>query len=93
MENTSSRKFTKKAGDLAKFLKGESRSLHFSQPEPDLRREDSSETRELILTASYADWRSKGYSKGTLHYLKKNAEDNRPFKVHGKVRDRLRSYG
>jgi hypothetical protein len=62
------------------------------QPEPNLLREDSYDVRETILTTSYADWRSRRYSKGTLHYLKKNARDHKPFKVYSRVRGRLRAY-
>jgi CRISP-associated protein Cas1 len=37
-------------------------------------RQDSDEMRKKILSISYADWKKMGFSKGTLHYLKKNAE-------------------
>jgi hypothetical protein len=30
-----------------------------------------------------------GFSKGTLHYLEQNAEGDEPFKVYGKVKERL----
>lgn len=30
-----------------------------------------------------------GFSQGTLHYLKQNAENEEPFKVSGKVNGRL----
>ena len=34
-------------------------------------------------------WKKMGYSKGTLRYLKKNAKDNKPFKIYCKLRDKL----
>jgi len=30
-----------------------------------------------------------GYSKGTLHYMKKNAESNKPFTLNKHVRERV----
>jgi len=40
----------------------------------------------------YLRWRRKGFSKGTLHYLKKNAEGNRPFTINKHVRERLEEW-
>jgi CRISPR-associated protein Cas1 len=45
--------------------------------------------RQKILSISYADWKKMGFSKGTLHYLKKNAERNEPFTMNRHVRERL----
>lgn len=46
-------------------------------------------TRMKILAIPYSKWKRMGFSKGTLHYLKKNANSDRPFKVYGKVREKL----
>jgi CRISPR-associated protein Cas1 len=42
-----------------------------------------------ILSISYAEWQKMGFSKGTLHYLKKNSKSEKPFTFHKKVRERL----
>jgi CRISPR-associated protein Cas1 len=80
---------TKKAGELAKFLKEETMSLDFSKPEPDIQREDDLILREKILNMQYSNWKRMGYSKGTLHQLKKKASEEVPFELYGKVKDRL----
>jgi CRISPR-associated protein Cas1 len=38
---------------------------------------------------SSSEWQGMGYSKGTLHYMKKGAKEEKPFKVYGKVEKRL----
>jgi len=38
---------------------------------------------------NYSDWMKAGNSKGSLHYLKKNAKSDNPFRVYGKVKERL----
>ena len=35
------------------------------------------------------EWKRHGFSKGTLHYMKKNAEGNKPFTLNKHVRERL----
>jgi CRISPR-associated protein Cas1 len=45
--------------------------------------------RGKIKDMSYAEWKKRGFSKGTLHYLKQNAEGDELFKVYGKVKERL----
>ncbi len=32
-----------------------------------------------ILSISYADWKKPGFTKGSLHYMKKNADSEMPF--------------
>jgi hypothetical protein len=34
-----------------------------------------------------------GFSKGTLHYLKHNASNEKPFKIYGKVKEKLMEMG
>ena len=63
-----------KAGELADYLNGKRTTLGLESPTPHLARLDSAEAREKILTTSYAEWKKMGFSKGTLHYLKKNAK-------------------
>ena len=45
--------------------------------------------RRKILETPYSKWKRMGYSKGTLHYLKKNARSEKPFKIYGKAREKL----
>ena len=80
---------TEKAYELGQFIIGKRKSLDFSEPEPILERHDSDDMRKKILDMSYTEWERMGFSKGTLHYLKKNAGKERPFMVYGKVRDKL----
>lgn len=44
------------------------------------------DARKLLLS----HWKRMGYSKGTLHYLKKNARSEKPFKIYGKGREKLK---
>jgi len=46
-----------------------------------------------IVKITYADWQKMGFSKGTLHYMKKNAKENKPFAFNKHVRDRLDQWG
>lgn len=52
-------------------------------------RQDTSDTRQKILSISYTDWKKLGYPKGTLHYMKQNAESDEPFTLNAHVRERL----
>jgi CRISP-associated protein Cas1 len=54
-----------------------------------VKRHDIKEVRQKILTISYADWQKMGFSKGTLHYMKKNAAGKKPFTLNKHVRERL----
>jgi len=37
----------------------------------------------------YTKWKDMGFSKGSLHYLKQNAKSDEPFRVYGKMREKL----
>jgi CRISPR-associated protein Cas1 len=78
-----------KAKELANYLLGKTDSIDFNKPEISLEREDNNKTRDLILNLSYSEWKKLGYSKGSLHYLKQNARSNEPFKIYGKMREKL----
>jgi CRISP-associated protein Cas1 len=58
-------------------------------PKYQIERQDSDEVRKRILSIPYAQWKKQGFSKGTLNYMKKNAEGNKPFTLNKQVRDRL----
>ncbi|KUG19980.1 crispr-associated protein cas1 [hydrocarbon metagenome] len=61
-------------------------------PGYEIDRQDSDEIRQKILSISYVDWKKLGFSKGTLHYLKRNARDEKPFTVNSHVRERLEQW-
>ena len=42
-----------------------------------------------ILSIPYTEWKRRGFSKGTLHYMKKNAEGDQPFTLNKHVMTRL----
>ncbi len=44
---------------------------------------------EKIPSISYSYWKKMGFSKGTLHYMKQNAESEKPFSLNAHVRNRL----
>jgi CRISPR-associated protein Cas1 len=64
-------------------------SLDFSNPEYIIDRQDSEDVRQKILSISYTDWENMGFSKGTLHEMKKNAKADKPFTLNAHVRERL----
>jgi CRISPR-associated protein Cas1 len=45
-----------------------------------------------IVNISYANWQKMGFSKGTLHYMKKNAKAEKPFKLNKHVKERLEQW-
>ncbi|MDR6223455.1 hypothetical protein [Methanococcoides alaskense] len=53
---------------------------------------DSDFRRKKILDMSYSEWNKLGFSKGTLHYMKKNAEEEKPFTLNTNVRERLNQW-
>jgi CRISPR-associated protein Cas1 len=43
----------------------------------------------LHLAISYKEWNEMRFSKGTLHYMKKNAKSYKPFTLNIHVKKRL----
>ncbi len=82
-----------KARELAHYLTGKKEKLDFVKPEYEIERIDSYDIRQKILNISYADWKKLGFSKGTLHYMKQNAMDDKPFTLNAHVRERLENLG
>lgn len=62
------------------------------KPEYQVDRVDTDEIRRKILGISYADWKKLGFSKGSLHYMKKNAESEKPFSLNQHVVERLMAW-
>jgi CRISPR-associated protein Cas1 len=48
--------------------------------------------RQKIAKISYANWQKMSFSKGTLHYMKKNAKAEKPFTMNKHVRQRLNEW-
>ncbi|AFV22346.1 CRISPR-associated protein, Cas1 family [Methanolobus psychrophilus R15] len=82
-----------KTRELAQFLVEKKKSVDFCKPEYTIERQDSEDIRQKILSISYTEWENMGFSKGTLHYMKKNAEADKPFTLNSHVRERLELWG
>lgn len=78
-----------KSRELAHYLTHRRKRIDFSQPQPHLQRIDTHRLREQILNMSYTEWKNMGYSKGTLHYMKQNAQQQKPFKVYKRAQKKL----
>lgn len=81
-----------KARELSHHLVGKKKNVEFSKPVYVAERDDSYLLREKIIDISYTDWKKLGFSKGTLHYMKQNTMDNKPFTLNAHVRERLESW-
>ena len=78
-----------KTTDLSRFLSGKSRDLNFIEPSPILRMLDSLEVRKAILSLTQKRAGDLGIGKSTLHYLRKNARSQGPFKSYRKIREKI----
>jgi len=82
-----------KANELGRFLIGKSSTLDFAEPQPRLESRDGREIRAKILALTYSRARQLGLAKSTLHYLHKNAQAPKSFKIYEPVREKLKSVG
>ncbi|WP_406661468.1 hypothetical protein V7O66_02805 [Methanolobus sp. ZRKC3] len=48
--------------------------------------------RKKIIDMPYTDWKKLGFSDGTLHYMKQNANNDKPFTLNAHVRERLETW-
>ncbi|WMW23043.1 CRISPR-associated protein Cas1 [Methanolobus mangrovi] len=78
-----------KTRELAQFLNGKKRKIDFITHSYMTERQDTDEIRKKILSISYSEWKEMEFSKGTLHYMKKNAKGDKPFSLNTHVRERL----
>ena len=78
-----------KVRELAAYVIGKSKELDFLTPDVTLNRVDSEDLRKKILAISYTQWAKMGFSRGTLHYMKKNAKADKPFKIYPQVAKKL----
>ena len=76
-----------KTRELAHYLVEKRNTIDFSEPKYAVERQDSEDVRQKILSISYTDWKKMGFSKGTLHYMKKNAKGDKPFSLNAHVRE------
>jgi len=79
----------KKTEELGRFLLGKTESLNFNEPIPQIIRSDSLEMRKRILELTQKQAQDLGISKSTLNYLRKNAKENKSFRVYENVAARL----
>ncbi len=78
-----------KTSDLARFLTGKTSTVDFAEPSPNLDRLDDRELRERINSLTSHEANRLGVGKSTLHYLRRNARGERPFRVYGKVKEKF----
>jgi CRISPR-associated protein Cas1 len=78
-----------KARELAHYLVGKQPSLDLISPDYEINRQDSDNIRKKILSIPYGEWKKRGFSRGTLHHLKKQADGDKPFYLQKQVMTRL----
>jgi CRISPR-associated protein Cas1 len=79
-----------KTVELSRYLMKRSGKMNFSDPSVNPIRKDDRELRRRILGLEQCKARELGIGKSTLHYLKKNAQRERSFNIHVRVRERLK---
>ena len=81
-----------KPRELAHHLIGKKKTLEGVLPGYQTDRLDSEEKREKKFSSRIHDGREEGSQKGTLNYLKKNAESDNPFSLNKRLRKRLKQW-
>jgi len=79
----------RKCQELARYLLSETARFDLRTPKPVLERSDTRVLREKILSLSSSDARTLRLGKSTVHYLRKRAREQRPFKIYAPVLARL----
>ena len=79
----------RKTQELSKYLSGKTENVNFTNPKPTLERHDNIDLRKIILELTQKEAKKKGIGKSTLHYLRKNARNNKSFKTYQKITHRL----
>ena len=80
----------RKCQELARYLLNMTARFDLRSPKPVLERSDTRALREKILSLSSSDARTLRIGRSTVHYLRKRAKEERPFKVYTPVLARLR---
>jgi len=75
--------------ELARFLTRKSSTFDIGEPPPKLERQDAHALRTKILELNSSDARVLGIGKSTLHYLRREARQQNPFRVYSKTLERF----
>jgi CRISPR-associated protein Cas1 len=75
--------------ELSRFLAGKISTVDFIEPSPNLDRSDNRIMRERINSLTSDEAKRLGLGKGTLHYLRRNARNERSFKLYSKTMEKL----
>ncbi|WP_445475709.1 CRISPR-associated endonuclease Cas1 [Methanococcoides methylutens] len=78
-----------KARELGHHLVGKRKAVEFSKPVYMGERDDTDLLRKKIIDMPYTEWKKMGFSKGTLHYMKQNARNEKPFTLNKHMKERL----
>ena len=81
-----------KAREICHHHVGKRKAIEFSKHVYVGKRDDTDLLRKRIIDIPYAEWKKMGFSKGTLHYMKQNAESDKPFTLNAHVRERLETW-
>jgi len=82
-----------KAVELGRFLAGRVGKLDFSEPSPDLHRTDDRELLKRILGLSQREAERLGIGRSTPHYLRREVESEKPFRMYPGTREKLANLG
>ena len=69
----------------ANHIIGKSGKLRFNVPEFKIKREDSTDVRNKVLSLTPQDRKKLGINKSTLWYMQKHIREGKRIKVYGKV--------
>ncbi|MEM3503970.1 MAG: hypothetical protein QW134_07080 [Nitrososphaeria archaeon] len=74
---------------LANYIMGESSKLQFNVPEFRIKREDSTDIRNKVLSLTPQDRKRLGINKSTLWYMQNNIKARKKIKIYRKLRNKL----
>jgi CRISPR-associated protein Cas1 len=80
-----------KTSELARYLTGKASTVDFTESSPNLERLDNRELRERINSLTSNEAKRLGVGKSTLHYLRRNAHSERPFRLYHKTMEKLQA--
>jgi len=81
----------RKCQELAHYLLGKTTRFDLVNPKLTFEREDTQALRKKILSLSGVQASKLGLNKSTLHYLRKQARDRKPFRIYEPVLAKLSS--
>jgi CRISPR-associated protein Cas1 len=74
---------------LANYIMGKSSKLQFNIPEFEIKREDTLEIRNKILSLTPEDRKRLNINKSTLWYIQKHIKEGKKVKVYEKVMNKM----